>query len=136
MFQFLVASAIILITIAQISLQQFQSSFKLLTGSGGCNRNSPNGVAIQPLVLQVVDDALDIATNTVDDLPFYQAESGTTGKRVRGLLYLLFGVNFINNNDLHPDDDSKAAYNYIMSTIRVWTWLKLIIANYHCPVHR
>lgn len=119
MLQFLVASAIILITTAQISLQQFQTSFKLLTGLGGCNRSSPNEVAMQPLVLQDFDGAWNIAANAVDDLPFYQVENSTTGKRVRGLLYLLFGVNFINNNDLNPDDDSKAVYNYIMSTIRV-----------------
>ena len=80
---------------------------------------------MQPLVLQAIDDAWNIVANTVDDLLFYQVEGSTTGKRVRGLLYLLFGVNFINNNDLNPDDDSNAAYNYIMSTIRVWTSLKL-----------
>lgn len=100
------------IPIVPLAYSQFANSFNLypLSGNGGCNRDSPDGLPMLQHTLKSLGGAWAIAETVVQDLPNYPTQI-----YIRGLLYQFFGILFQENHQLNPHPDNVAAYNLIAS---------------------
>ena len=108
---------LLLLPTASIALKQskLQSMFQLHAPrtSGACFDYSPNGVPLMPYVLSAVGDAMEIAT----EVQFAMDQSAfptPPGKRMRGLLYLFFGITF--GAERQPSPASLADFTDVKGT--------------------
>ena len=116
---YLIAITLLSLSVAQITQQQFEASFKLYpaTGPGGCDRDAPNGTPMLNYVLQSIDDAWTMASTAMGEMQLYF--SGYSGRRTRPLLFLFFGVKFTEYYNFEPDGTSENTYNYVLSTLQI-----------------
>ena len=61
-------------------------------------------------IRQCIGDAYEMASTTAQEMQSYFTYRG--GNRARGLLYPLFGVEFI-GIEFDPETDAQTTYNYI-----------------------
>ena len=72
-------------------------------------------------ILTSLDDAWAMSDAMPSEMGIYF--SGYSGKRARGLLFLLFGIKFTDQYDIEPDDDSNQNYQNILGLSRVYIHL-------------
>lgn len=109
-------------TFTAITLEQLQDSFYLEMNSdfgGSCNRDYEDE-AMLPKVLQAFEDAWLLSSDGIQ-LPENQIgarsendASARTFARLRGLLFIFFGIQ-IRSNGQFEDDGSPRAYNNVLS---------------------
>ena len=78
-----------------------------------CFGYSANDVALIPYVLTAVGDAMEIATNVQFEMDL-TASLKSRGKRMRGLLYIFFGVTF--GAERQPSLASQANFTDVKGT--------------------
>ena len=102
------------VPITPLSNEQLDNAFKFYPGkeTGGCNRNTPDGVPMLEHTRQSLSGASALAQTVVQELPNY-----STQPYIRGLLYLFFGITFQWNYQLNPDLDNVHAFSFISSMI-------------------
>ena len=93
----------------------FSNSFILYdpTGKGGCNRNAPNGAPMLQHSLTSLGGAWALSQTVADDLPNYYSQT-----YIRGLLFLFFGITFLENHELNPDQNNVNAFNHIAGMVQ------------------
>lgn len=84
-------------------------------GVGGCNRNAPNGQYMLSYVVEAAGDAFSTAALVQQQLGSYNFNS-PSAKRLRGLLFLFFGITFVDTYQLNPN--SVANYTYVKGATR------------------
>lgn len=92
---------------------KFLDTFRVDTpvnGPGGCSRDSPNGQYMLWPVIEATGDAFNTAALVQQQLGSYNVNSPSS-KRLRGLLFLFFGITFGDTYQLSPD--SVANYTYV-----------------------
>ena len=95
-----------------LTRQDLQNMFQLHPARtpGACSGYSLNGVPLMPYVLTAVGDAVGTAANVKSQMD--QSTWPTpSGKRMRGLLYIFFGITF--GADRLPSPASEASFNSI-----------------------
>lgn len=113
-YQFFRSSLLLLFLITTslaITVQQFVNTFNLddpVNGPGGCHRNAPNGVPMLSYALDATTDAFNMATTVNTTINNYK---GSTGKRLRALLFLFFGISFeLTSSDFRPSPNSRDSF--------------------------
>ena len=95
--------------------QQFNNTFNFdpPTAGGGCGRTAPNGVSMMDYSVNAVGDAFDMAMIVLRQLGHYSLPTANA-VRLRGLLFLFFGITFTTPG-YQLDPSSWEAFVYVES---------------------
>ena len=99
------------VPISRLPPLQFLDSFNAYPGRGpgGCSRSAPNGVPMLDRVFKSLGGANAIAQTMVQDLPTYPNQT-----YVRGLLFLFFGITFLEDHSINPIQDGLETYKRVL----------------------
>lgn len=102
---------LLLLPTASLALTQLklQSMFQLHAPRtpGACFGETANDVPLMPYVLAAVGDAMELATNVQFEMDLTTSLT-SRGKRMRGLLYIFFGITF--GAERQPSPASQANF--------------------------